>query len=120
MSTPPDERDLSYLWDMRASAIRAAAIVESASFEDFGPDSVIRLAVERAIELIGEAARRVSSGFQAAHPAIPWRDIIGQRNVLAHEYGEIDARRLWQTATRDVQQLIAAIDEIIPQAGDSK
>ncbi len=90
-------------------------MVEGASFEDFAPDSVLRLAVERALEIVGEAARGVSSEFRAAHPEIPWADIIGQRNILAHEYGYIDGRRLWQTASEDMTTLINAIDEIIPR-----
>jgi uncharacterized protein with HEPN domain len=48
---------------------------------------LIQSAVERQLEIIGEAARRVSEAFQQKHPEIPWRSIIGQRNVLAHQYG---------------------------------
>ena len=76
---------------------------------------MLRLAVERALEIVGEAARGASSEFRAAHPQIPWADIIGQRNILAHEYGYIDGRRLWQTAIEDMAALIEAIDEIVPR-----
>jgi len=51
------------------------------------------------LEIIGEAARRVSTTFQEQHPEIPWRNIIGQRNILAHDYGQIDHDRLYKTAT---------------------
>jgi uncharacterized protein with HEPN domain len=83
------------------------------------PDSMLRLAVERTLEIVGEAARRVSPGFRAAHPEIPWRDIISQRNILAHEYGIVDATRLWDTAREDTRTLIEALDRILPphQAG---
>jgi uncharacterized protein with HEPN domain len=59
---------------------------------------MLRGAVERHIEIIGEAAARVSRAFRAAHPDIPWRRIIAQRNILAHEYGEIDDALVWRVA----------------------
>ena len=116
MSTQPEERDIASLWDMRRNALLVARMVEGASFEDFGPDSMLRLAVERALEIVGEAARGASSEFRAAHPQIPWADIIGQRNILAHEYGYIDGRRLWQIRLiQDMAALIEAIDKIVPR-----
>jgi uncharacterized protein with HEPN domain len=56
-------------------------------------DRKTQLALERAIEIIGEAARRVSDSFKADHTEIPWRSIVAQRHVLAHEYGEIRQER---------------------------
>ena len=93
-------------------------MVEGATLDDFTPESVLRLAVERAIELIGEAARRVSAEFRAQNTEIPWRDIIGQRNVIAHEYGEVDPRRLWQTALHDTRALIEVIDTLLAAESD--
>jgi len=71
-------------------------------------------AIERSIEIIGEAARRVSPEFAAAHPEIPWRQIIGQRNILAHEYGQISHELLFKTATTDVPALIVTIEKLLP------
>jgi len=110
----PDQRHLSYLWDMRSSAERIAELVDGATFDDFGPNSMLRLAVERLMEIIGEAARRVPDDVRASHPLISWGAIIGQRNIIAHEYGEIDPRILWVTANKDMLPLIAATDAIIP------
>jgi uncharacterized protein with HEPN domain len=111
----PEDRNISYLWDMRDYASQVATLMVSARFDDFAPGSVLRLAVERGIEVIGEAAKRVAPIFQDEHPEFPWRRMIGQRNVLAHEYGEIDVRQLWQTANEDMLPLIAAIDAILPR-----
>ena len=110
----PEDRDLAYVWDMRDFARRVQTMVAQATFDDFGPDSTLRLAVERAIELIGEAAGRVSLPFREQNPQIPWRSIVGQRNILAHKYGDIDARLLWQTATVDVPRLVALLDQLLP------
>ena len=57
---------------------------------------MLRGAVERHLEIIGEAANRVSPDFQANHPEIPWRRIIAQRHVIAHEYGEIKHELIWK------------------------
>jgi uncharacterized protein with HEPN domain len=71
-----------------------------------------RSAVERQIEIIGEAARGISDTFKAAHPQIPWRPIIAQRHRLAHEYGEIDDSLIWKVATVHVPALIPQIEPL--------
>jgi uncharacterized protein with HEPN domain len=58
------------------------------------------------LEIIGEAAGRVSESFRDVHPEIPWRQIIGQRNVLIHEYGEIKHERIWKVVKENIPQLI--------------
>ncbi len=73
-----------------------------------------QMAVERAMEITGEAAARVSAEFRAAHPEVPWRAIIGQRNVLAHKYGEIEQDRIWTVATTDIPHLIGQLEPLIP------
>lgn len=77
-------------------------------------DENLRLAVERRIEIIGEAARRISEGFKLAHPEVPWRQIIGQRNVLIHDYDEIEHERIWNLAARDIPVLIAHLEPLLP------
>jgi uncharacterized protein with HEPN domain len=72
------------------------------------------MAVERAVEIIGKAARRVSDGFRSAHPEIPWKKIIGQRNVLGHEYGEVRHERMWVLATAEIPDLIATPTSLVP------
>lgn len=64
--------------------------------------------------VIGEAAKKVSGGFKDTHPEIPWNSIIGQRNVLAHEYGEVLLERIWIVATERIPELIRLLDPLIP------
>jgi uncharacterized protein with HEPN domain len=71
-----------------------------------------RSAVERQIEIIGEAARGISDTFKAAPPQIPWRPIMAQRHRLAHEYGEIDDSLIWKVATVHVPALIPQIEPL--------
>ncbi len=108
-----EDRDLAYLWDMRKFARQAHAMVRRVAFERLEKDSVRRLALERALELVGEAARRVSQKIQRAHPEIDWRGLIGQRNVIAHDYGVIDLRRLYDAARLKVPSLMASLDSIL-------
>ena len=108
----PDERDAAYLWDMLQAARDARELLEGRSLAEYLRDRVRRLALERALELVGEPARRVTERFQAAHPEIEWRSIIGQRNILAHQYGVIDHERLYRTGTESIPRLIAALEPI--------
>ena len=109
----PEDRDLAYVWDMRGYAREAQHIVGNLAFEKIEGDSLRKLALERVLELLGEAARRVSPGYQARHPGIEWRMLVGQRNILAHDYGEIDHRRLYDHVRVNVPSLLAELDGIL-------
>ena len=111
----PDSRDLAYLWDMRQAAREIAAFLQGISFTKFEQEKMVRYAVERQLMVIGEAAVHISVGFQEQHSEIPWFQIIGQRNVLAHEYGEILVERIWLTATISVPELLKVLEPLIPK-----
>lgn len=68
-------------------------------------DSTVTRAVVRSIEVIGEAARNVSAVFCDRHPNIPWRKMIGMRNILIHGYFDIDYEEIWKTVEEDLPQL---------------
>ena len=109
----PDDGDLAYLWDMREAAREALQFVDGSSYDTFVADMKLRRAVERDLEIIGEAANRVSPEFRQTHLEIPWVGIIGQRNVLAHEYGDIQLDRIWRVATNRLPQLIEALTALL-------
>lgn len=113
---PPEARDPKYLWDMLEAAKLVASITEGLTYEGYLQNRVIQLAVERAIEIIGEAARNVSRPYQDAHPQIPWRPIVAQRHVLAHEYGEIKHDRIWRVVTVHIPELIGLLEPLVPEA----
>jgi len=72
--------------------------------------------ISKRIELIGEAANNVPSAIQKKYPNIPWKNIIGMRNILVHDYFAIDFKLTWKVATKDVKKLkkqILKIKEII-------
>jgi uncharacterized protein with HEPN domain len=98
---------------MREYAREVMRMIAGADLARYQADPQLRLAVERAMEIIGESARRVSPAFQEAHPEIPWQRIISQRNFIAHEYEKINAARIWETATLRVPELIRVLDPLI-------
>ena len=116
----PEDRDPAYLWDMLQAAREVEAMLEEHDLAAFLADRVLLLATERSVEIIGEAARRVSESHRAAHPEILWRQIIGQRNILAHEYGQIDHALLYKTAVKDIPALITQLQELLPPLEDGE
>jgi len=109
-----DEMDAARLWDMLTYAREIGQTVSGMTFEDYMADDGRRLATERRLEIIGEAARNVSPAFRDAHPEIPWRQIVGLRNALAHEYGEIRQERVFAVVTDRIPALITALEPLIP------
>ena len=116
----PESRDKAYLWDMLQAVDEARELCRGFTFETFERDRRTLLALERVMEVLGEAARRVSDEFQRAHPEIAWRKIIGLRNVLAHEYGRIDHRRLFFAATEDAATLSRLLGTILAEIGEQE
>ncbi|HEX3355967.1 MAG TPA: HepT-like ribonuclease domain-containing protein [Tepidisphaeraceae bacterium] len=106
-------RDAAWLLDMLNAARAVRTFVEGRTYEQYEQDLLFRSAVERQVEIIGEAARSISEAFKTAHSQIPWRPIMAQRHRLAHEYGEIDDRLIWTVATLHVPALIALIEPLV-------
>ena len=111
----PEDRDKAYLWDMLAAATEAQAMCRGLDAAAVAADRRTLLALERLMELVGEAARRVSPEVQRMHPGIPWRSIIGLRNVLAHEYGRVDHRLLFKAASVDAAELCVVLKRVLDQ-----
>jgi uncharacterized protein with HEPN domain len=98
---------------MLDAAREAAEIAKGHSARDLSGDRLRSLALVKCIEIIGEAASRVSPDARAARPEIPWTDIIGMRNRLIHAYFEIDFDRVSDTVSTDLPPLIFALESIL-------
>ncbi|MCG3112696.1 MAG: DUF86 domain-containing protein [Candidatus Manganitrophus sp. SB1] len=109
-----ESRDPAYLWDMLDAAQSIQSFTAGVDQEAYLKNQMMQYAVERQLGVIGEAARRVSEGFKKTHPEIPWREIIAQRNVLTHQYGEIRHDRIWQVITADIPALVSFLKPLIP------
>ena len=100
-----DKFQKSLLVDMRDSAAAIVDYLTGVSRETFYANGEKQDAVLRRLEIIGEAAGRISPEVQKEFPGIPFREIRGMRNIIAHDYGEVDLERVWQTAIEDVPNL---------------
>lgn len=112
MTTPRLVEDA--LADMLEASSKARSFVEGLSFEAFCDDARTQYAVIRALEIIGEAARRVPPDFRAAHPEFPWREMTGMRDKLIHGYFGVSLEVVWRTLQRDLpplQSLLEALRE---------
>ncbi len=110
----PLERDAALLWDMREAAREILEFTQGVEFAHFSSNRMLRYAVERQLIVLGEAAKKVSEELRQDHPEIAWRGIVGQRNVLAHEYGEILIERIWLAATESIPALLPLLENLIP------
>ena len=86
---------------------------DAISFEEFVDDGKTIRAVLRSIEVIGEAASRISTEFREEHPDIPWQKIIGMRNRLIHVYFDVDYNVVWQTIKENLPPLIEKLQLIL-------
>jgi uncharacterized protein with HEPN domain len=110
----PEERNHAYVWDMLQAAIELQEMNQDSSFEDFIDDIKLMRATERSLEIMGEAARRLSPEFKTQHNQILWHLMIGQRNIIAHEYGQIDYEMLYKTVHEDVPAMIIQLKQMLP------
>jgi len=107
-------RDEAYLLDILIAARKALTFVEGMTWEAFAESELHQSAVIRLLEIIGEAAAHVSHSTREAHPNIPWPEMIGMRHRLIHEYFRVDLRVVWETVQRDLPQVIALIEPLVP------
>jgi uncharacterized protein with HEPN domain len=80
---------------------------------DLNSDEMLRLALTRAIEIVGEAAGKVSEATQAQAPDIPWPQLAGMRNRLIHAYFDVNLDIVWSTATRSVPELLPQVRRLL-------
>ncbi|MBU4272939.1 MAG: DUF86 domain-containing protein [Planctomycetes bacterium] len=107
-------RDEAYLLDMLLAGRKIRAFTADVDENRFRTDEVLQHAVMRLIQIIGEAARKISSDFRQSHPEIPWRDIVGMRHLLVHEYFRIVPEKVWEVVERDLSDLITMIEPLVP------
>ena len=107
-------RDDAYLLDMLLAARKVLRFSRDLGWERFSHDDLVQNAVMRQIQIIGEAARKVSPQYQQEHAEIPWDEIIGMRNRLVHEYFRIIPRRVWDVVEKDIPELVRLIEPLIP------
>ncbi|MCL2442034.1 MAG: DUF86 domain-containing protein [Treponema sp.] len=109
---PLNENDLSFLIDIVDCILDINDFTNKIQFHEFEKDKMRKLAVERQLEIIGQAANKISKDTQDKLENIPWGNIIGLRNKLAHDYGEILAERIWIISRNSIQELLNELEKI--------
>ncbi|OWY23366.1 DUF86 domain-containing protein [Sphingobacteriales bacterium UPWRP_1] len=93
--------------------------VENKSENEFREDLILRFAIERQIEIIGEAVSRIDTELLALQPQIPWRSIVGMRNILSHEYFAVQPQLLWNVIKNDMPGLATAVKQLLNHLQDT-
>ena len=106
-------REQNYLLDMLNAAKLAQDFVADIDWETFELDLMRQSAVTRQIEIIGEAARRISTETQMTIPNIPWSKVIEMRNHLIHEYDDLDLEIIWDTIQIVLPKLNGVLEGVI-------
>ncbi len=101
-----------FLSDMKTSIDRIEEYTREMELEDLRDDQKTMDAVIRNLEIIGEAARNLDSDIRKDHPAIPWRKIIGLRNIISHAYFGIDWENIWKIIREDIPEFRDELESI--------
>ncbi|MEX0629491.1 MAG: DUF86 domain-containing protein [Chloroflexota bacterium] len=110
-------RDDERLIDIRDAARATRRFVKGRTAEDVATDELLAAALMQKIIVIGEAAGRVSESRQAELPQLPWREMIGMRNLVTHDYWRVDPAILWRTVKGDIPKLLKQLEQIgLPEA----
>jgi uncharacterized protein with HEPN domain len=112
-------KDIIRLRHMLDAAQQILQFTQSCSQEDLETNEMLALAVVRLIEIIGEAATNVSSEVQLSSPEIPWQQIKGTRNRLAHAYFDVDLDIIWGIVSQGLRPLVQNIKKLLTQLENS-
>lgn len=100
------KNDNVYAGHMLDKSRQAMELVKNKNRADYDNDPALRFALAHLVQVIGEAARRVSPDFQSEHPEVPWNEIIGMRHKIVHDYMDVDEDIVWAVVSNDLQPLI--------------
>jgi len=107
-------RDYSiYLNDILSNIETAERFITGISFEEFAKDDKTNYAVVRCFEIIGEASKHIPAGLRNKYPDVPWKTIVGTRNVITREYAAVDLTEVWKTTKNDLPPLKKQILKIL-------
>ena len=99
----------SYLKDITDSSSLVVEYVKSLSFEEFEKDTMRFLAVSRLLEIIGEATKNLSNDFKSKYPNVPWKKMAGLRDVIIHDYQELNREMIFKIASQDIPKILAEL-----------
>ncbi len=110
--------DKVYLRHILDAIERIERYLQGVGQKEFEAKDLLQDGVIRQLEIIGEAAKRVSSDAKALYSEVPWRDIVDMRNKLIHDYFGVDVELVWMTAKRDVPALKQMVCKMLRDMGE--
>ncbi|NJN72955.1 MAG: DUF86 domain-containing protein [Limnothrix sp. RL_2_0] len=105
--------DLTRLRHMRDAAQEILMFLDNQTKEDLSNNRMLQLAVIKDLEIIGEAANKVSGEIKRQYPAIPWRQMVGMRNRLVHVYFGINVGVIWRTVQENIPALLRDLEQAL-------
>lgn len=109
----PSDRDITRLRHMLDAAGNAVSFVRGRARADLDTDPQLTMALLRALEVLGEASKRVSEEFRLRHPELPWKRMARTRDRLIHGYDNLDHDIIWDTVTAHLPEVVAALERIL-------
>jgi len=107
-------RDLAWLLDMLQAAEKAMEYAQDLTEDKFMASSLHQDAIIRQLMIVGEASKRVSPEFRSEHAEIPWKKIAGFRDILVHDYTQVDLGKVWGIVQQDLPTLVRILRAIVP------
>jgi uncharacterized protein with HEPN domain len=104
---------LDYVEDIIDAMDKAEIAIEGVTYEQFADDFMINFVVARALEIVGEATKRLPMSLRDQYPAIPWRDMAGVRDRIIHGYDNVDLRTIWDVVKQEIPQVKPQIQQIL-------
>jgi len=118
MSAAERRTYLDYLADILEAVEKAQRFVQGLSYEQFAADDKTTFAVIRALEIIGEAAKRIPPEMRRQVPDLPWKEISGMRDKLSHDYFGVNLQVVWRTVTEDLPFLEQRLRPLVTSLED--
>lgn len=112
--------DRTLLQDMIDTAQSALVAVSHCGFDALAANHVWTLGLVKCLEIVGEAAARLSGDFKSRHPGVPWTAIIGMRNRLVHAYFDIDYEQVWKALTEELPPLVEQLEAILSSESENE
>jgi Uncharacterized conserved protein len=109
-----------YLSDIEEAMADARSFAEGHDLKDYLEDRQLRYAIERALEIVGEATSNVSDEVKERDRSLPWNEMRGLRNIVAHAYHRVDPARVWQVVTQDLPQAHEKVRDLLEEVQEEE
>jgi uncharacterized protein with HEPN domain len=113
MNARRNDEFLDYIEDILDAMEKAELLLDDITFAEFEQDFRINFAVVRALEIVGEATKRLPTAVREAYPDIPWREMAGMRDRIIHGYDTVDLQIVWETVKRRIPEVKPQIERIL-------